>query len=53
MSCITNKIGLDGTNATNHEEVKAVLDAPETRERLCSTVERFFELYKERARTCT
>lgn len=49
MSCITNKIGPDGTNATNHTEVKAVLDSAETRERLCSTIERFFELYKEMA----
>lgn len=47
MSCITNKIGSDGTNATSHEEVKAVLEKKETRERLCSTVERFFELYRE------
>lgn len=47
MSCITNKIAEDGTNATNHEEVKAILDAPETRERLSSTVRRFFELYKK------
>ncbi len=46
MSCITNKIAQDGTNATNHEEVKAILESAEVRNRLASTVATFFSLYK-------
>jgi len=42
MSCITNVIAADGTNATNHEEVKAILDSSEVRDRLSSTVINFF-----------
>ncbi len=45
MSCITNKISQDGNNVTTHEEVKAVLDAPDTRKRLCDTVKKFFDIY--------
>ncbi len=48
MSCITNKIAADGTNATDHDEVKAILASSEVRERLSSTVRQFFKLYKER-----
>ncbi|MDO8511391.1 MAG: purine-nucleoside phosphorylase [Nanoarchaeota archaeon] len=48
MSCITNKIAADGTNATNHEEVKAILESSEVRNRLTSTVADFFALYRER-----
>lgn len=46
FSCITNKIAEDGTNATNHEEVKAILDSSETRQKLTSTVQKFFEAYR-------
>ena len=45
MSCITNKIAEDGTNATNHEEVKAILDSEAVRTRLCSAVKNFFSMY--------
>lgn len=48
MSCITNKIATDGTNATNHEEVTATLNKPETSERLSGIVQNFFALYRER-----
>ncbi|MBI4441618.1 purine-nucleoside phosphorylase [Candidatus Woesearchaeota archaeon] len=48
FSCITNKIAADGTNATNHEEVTAILESPATRERLSSTVREFFHQYKKR-----
>ncbi len=48
MSCITNVIAADGTNATNHEEVKAILESPEVKNRLSSTVSRFFKFYRER-----
>ncbi len=47
MSCITNVIAEDGTNATNHEEVKAILESPEVKDRLSSTVQNFFKLYRE------
>lgn len=50
MSCITNKIAKDGTNATNHEEVKAILESTEVKDRLSSTVKNFFRMYKERAK---
>ncbi len=45
MSCITNKIAKDGTNAANHEEVKAILDSDQVKNRLYSTVEGFFSKY--------
>lgn len=48
MSCITNEIEEDGTNAANHEEVKEVLESLEVRNRLSSTVRNFFGLYRER-----
>lgn len=43
LSCITNKISKDGTNATNHEEVKAILDSSEVKNRLSTMVTKFFE----------
>lgn len=47
FSCITNKIAADGTNATNHEEVQAVLDSPEVKELFLNVVTDFFGLYRE------
>ena len=47
MSCITNKIAADGTNATNHEEVKAILESADVRNRLANTVANFFSLYRK------
>ncbi len=49
MSCITNKIAKDGTNATNHEEVKAILESADVRNRLANTVANFFSLYRKSA----
>ena len=48
MSCITNTIAPDGTNATNHEEVKAILESRAVKERLVSTVKNFFRAFRER-----
>ncbi|MFA4886669.1 MAG: purine-nucleoside phosphorylase [Candidatus Nanoarchaeia archaeon] len=45
FSCITNKIASDGTNATSHDEVKAVLESEGVRARYSSTVKEFFRLY--------
>lgn len=45
MSCITNVISKDGTNATNHNEVKAILESPETKARISKTVKNFFKEY--------
>lgn len=42
ISCITNKISKDGTNATNHEEVKAILDSKDVRNRISKIVTNFF-----------
>ena len=47
MSCITNKIAADGTNATNHEEVKKILESEEVRNRLVNIVTNFFSLYRK------
>ncbi len=47
MSCITNVITADGTNTTNHEEVKSVLESPQVKGRLLTTVREFFRLYRE------
>ncbi len=47
MSCITNVISADGTNAANHEEVKAILESPAVKDRLSSTIRKFFKLYRE------
>lgn len=46
MSCITNKIEKDGTNATNHEEVKKILESQKIKNRLNNTVKNFFKSYK-------
>lgn len=43
FSCITNKIAKDGTNATNHEEVKSILESEEIKNRLSVLVTNFFE----------
>lgn len=45
LSCITNKITKDGINATNHEEVKAILESPKTKRRLADVVKKFFAEY--------
>jgi len=45
VSIVTNKIAEDGTNATSHEEVTAILNSQETRDRLTKVFSRFFELY--------
>jgi len=45
LSCITNTIEEDGTNATSHEEVERILDSPQTKKRFSSTIRSFFTLY--------
>ena len=47
MSCITNTIMADGTNATNHEEVKAILESSAVRTRLSTTVQNFFKSFQK------
>ncbi|MBI4154051.1 purine-nucleoside phosphorylase [Candidatus Woesearchaeota archaeon] len=47
MSCITNVIASDGTNATNHEEVAGVLNSKKVRGRLTNSVLRFFHSFKK------
>lgn len=42
ISTITNVIAADGTNATNHEEVSAILNSSETESRLFSAYKNFF-----------
>ncbi len=42
VSMITNAIAKDGTNATNHEEVTAVLNSKQTEEKLFSIFRNFF-----------
>lgn len=46
VSMITNAIAKDGTNATNHEEVTAVLNSKITEERLFSIFQQFFKKLK-------
>jgi purine-nucleoside phosphorylase len=46
ISTITNIIAADGTNATNHEEVTAILNSPETEARLFSFYQNFFQKIK-------
>ncbi|MBT3406901.1 purine-nucleoside phosphorylase [Candidatus Woesearchaeota archaeon] len=46
MSCITNEISASGDNPANHDEVKRILESPEVRQRLTSTVQEFFRLYR-------
>lgn len=43
MSCITNVIAADGTNNTSHDEVKAVLESSQIKDRLLSIVTNFFK----------
>lgn len=43
FSCITNKIAKNGTNATNHEEVKSILESSEVKERITRSVVNFFK----------
>ncbi len=43
VSIITNKIAPDGTNATNHQEVLAVLNSRETESRLVRIFKSFFQ----------
>lgn len=43
VSMITNMIGADGTNATNHEEVIAILNSTEMEEKLFTIFRRFFQ----------
>jgi len=43
FSCITNKIAKDGTNATNHQEVKSILDSKEVKDRISQCVVNFFK----------
>jgi purine-nucleoside phosphorylase len=43
VSMITNVIAEDGTNATNHEEVMAVLGSPQTEEKLFTIFRTFFK----------
>ena len=43
LSCITNKIAKDGTNATNHEEVKSILESNDVKERITGSVVNFFK----------
>ncbi len=45
FSCITNEIAEDGTNATSHEEVMAVLESDEVKDRLTTIVRNFFQYY--------
>jgi len=47
VSCITNVIAPDGTNATNHDEVTATLKRPEVKARFENLVSRFFRRYRE------
>jgi purine-nucleoside phosphorylase len=46
VSMITNVIAKDGTNATNHEEVLAVLQSKQTEEKLFTTFREFFRKLK-------
>jgi purine-nucleoside phosphorylase len=47
VSMITNVIAKDGTNATNHEEVTAILDSEKTEERLYRIFTAFFRTLKK------
>jgi purine-nucleoside phosphorylase len=47
FSCITNKIAEDGTNDTNHEEVRRILESDEVKTRLHLTIQKFFRLYRD------
>lgn len=43
VSMITNMIATDGTNATNHEEVMAILNSKKTEDKLFSIFQIFFQ----------
>lgn len=43
VSIITNVIAEDGTNATNHEEVMAILNSKDTEEKLLAVFRSFFQ----------
>ncbi|MBI4148012.1 purine-nucleoside phosphorylase [Candidatus Woesearchaeota archaeon] len=45
LSCITNKIAEDGTNATTHAEVQAILNSDEAKNRLTGVIGSFFRAY--------
>lgn len=47
FSCITNTITKDGVNATNHEEVKEILDSEKVKRRLTNIVVEFFKEIKK------
>jgi purine-nucleoside phosphorylase len=42
LSCVTNMIQEDGTNATSSEEVSKILESPQVKRRLETLVRRFF-----------
>ncbi|MBI4059643.1 purine-nucleoside phosphorylase [Candidatus Giovannonibacteria bacterium] len=46
VSIVTNKIAEDGTNATSHEEVTAILESEAIKNRLTKTFRGFFEAYR-------
>lgn len=48
ISMITNAIASDGTNATNHEEVMAVLNSKQTEEKLFKIFKSFFQKIRVR-----
>lgn len=50
LSCITDIIREDGSNPTSHEEVLAVMNSPEVKQRLKNLIEEFFKLYKDSKR---
>ena len=47
VSIVTNVIAEDGTNATSHEEVTAILNSKSTYKRLEKVFSKFFELYAQ------
>ena len=48
VSMITNAIAKDGTNATNHAEVMAVLNSNKTEEKLFKIFKSFFSKLKDK-----
>ena len=47
VSMITNVIAKDGTNATNHEEVMAILNSKKTEDELFRIFRTFFQKIKK------
>lgn len=47
VSCITDMILEDGTNDVNHDEVKAILNSPETKELFFESMNGFFREWKK------